>query len=71
MKPGQVIELPRADKRYKIGAIKLDKKGRLRGHPETVNVRFLKIPVDAPMSMQLNPPIIISAVLARSIKEGI
>lgn len=64
-----MIELPKADKRYKPGNIAKDSKGKYRGHPDTVTLRRMTIPEAAPMYMQLNPPLIVTPELAEFIKE--
>lgn len=61
------IELPKPDKRYKVGNIAKDSKGNLRGHPDTVSPKRMVVPTSAPIHMQLNPPIIVSKELARLI----
>ena len=63
-----VLELPKPDKRYKVGNIKKDKSGKLRGNPKTVELKRLQVPSNAPLSMQLNPPYVISQELAREFK---
>lgn len=65
MKPGSEMPLPKADKRYKIGTIKKDKKGRYRGHPKTV----LPTRIETALIGILNPPIVISEVLSRHLKH--
>lgn len=67
--PGQIIELPKADKRYKVGNIAKDRTGQLRGNPLTVTPRVMDIPKSAPLSMQLNPPLVISNELADLLEE--
>ena len=64
-----MIELPKADRRYKSGNIAKDSKGRYRGNPDTVTLRRMTIPEVAPMYMQLNPPLIVTPELAEFIKE--
>ena len=58
------VLLPKPDKRYKVGSIKLDKNGRYRGHPDTVDLKHIQIPQGAPITMQMNPPFVISRELA-------
>ena len=64
-----MIELPKADKRYKSGNIAKDSKGKYRGNPDTVTLRRMTIPEAAPIHMQLNPPLIATPELAEFIKE--
>ena len=63
-----VLELPKPDKRYKVRNIKKDKSGKLRGNPKTVELKRLQVPSNAPLSMQLNPPYVMSQELAREFK---
>lgn len=65
------IELPKSDKRYRVGNIKTDNKGKARGNPETVELRPMPIPANAPIEMQLNPPLVISNELAEYLGENI
>lgn len=58
-----MVELPKPDKRYKLGRIAKDKKGKYRGHPDTVIPKVMEIPKNAPLSMQLNPPLLADQVL--------
>jgi hypothetical protein len=68
------IELPKPDKRFKVGNIKKDKKGQYRGNPTTVQLQRLE-PLLGELNkhvdqyhellkLQLNPPIIIGPELA-------
>lgn len=70
MTPGSVIELPKADRRYKPGSIKKDKKGQYRGHPDTVRMKYLVIPHNSyGLPFSLNPPKIVSIELGKWLKK--
>lgn len=58
----------KADKRFKLGNIKRSG-SELRGHPDTVKMERMEIPSAAPLSMKLNPPIVVSPELAKAIKK--
>lgn len=62
-------ELPKSDKRYKVGFIKQDKKGRWRGNPDTVELKRMVIPSSAPIHMQLNPPLVMTKELAKHVAK--
>ncbi|RYF61360.1 MAG: hypothetical protein EOO27_02305 [Comamonadaceae bacterium] len=62
------IQLPKPDRRYKVGKISADSKGNLRGHPDTVTVKRMDIPATAPEWMKLNPPMVVSEEFITSIK---
>ncbi|MBH1979953.1 hypothetical protein I8H89_00355 [Candidatus Saccharibacteria bacterium] len=70
MKPGNMIVLPKQDKRYKVGNISKDNKGKYRGHPDTVAVRFIEVGLErnAPTAMNMNPPIVVSDELGKFLK---
>lgn len=72
-KPGQVIILPKTDKRYSPGHIAKDNKGRYRGHPDTVTPKLFIVGTDRdyPTASNLNPPMIVSGELANHIRENI
>lgn len=73
MQPGQIIELPKPDKRYKVGNIAKDKHGELRGHPLTVTPSHMDMLTTLQsdfLSMQLRPPIVISRELAERLDES-
>jgi hypothetical protein len=59
------ILLPKSDRRYKPGSIKRDTKGRYRGHPDTVELKRMHLPPNAPPHIQLNPPLVAGIELAR------
>ena len=64
-------ELPKPDKRYKVGKIVKDKKGTYRGHPLTVIPKSMEIMNNLHrdnIALTLNPPIVISAELAEHLK---
>jgi len=63
------IILPKSDKRFTTGKIVVDKHGRARGNPLTVELKTMDIPPTAPLSMQLNPPLIASQELAYYIEK--
>ena len=63
------IEMPKSDKRYRIGNIAKDKNGRYRGNPATVELKRMPLPPEAPLHMQLNPPLVASIELARHLKR--
>jgi len=65
----EYIKLPKSDKRYKVGNIQKDKRGNLRGNPETVELKRMEVPNNAPLYMQLNPPLTISPELAKIIEK--
>lgn len=69
MKPGQVIVI-RKDNRYKDGNIK-KVNGVLRGNSKTVSMERMSIPLAAPLSMQLNPPIIVPSELGEMIRKSL
>ena len=73
-KQSAVIELPKPDKRYKVGKIVKDKKGNYRGHPTTVIPKTMEIlhatHIDA-LKYQLNPPKVVSGERADYIKENL
>lgn len=61
------IELPKPDKRYKVGKIVKDEKGAYRGHPLMVipkRAEMLANQYHDNIAYNLNPPIVISAELA-------
>lgn len=58
----------RADRRFKNGNIK-QTGNELRGNPKTMDMKRMTIPVYAPISMQLNPPIIVSSELAGKLRS--
>lgn len=58
------IKLPKPDKRYKVGKIVEDGKGNYRGHPDTVELKRMPLPPQAPIHLQLNPPLVASRELA-------
>ncbi len=64
------IELPKSDKRYRVGNIQLDKKGRYRGHPDTVELKRMPLPPEAPLHIQLNPPLVMTADLVRHLNSA-
>lgn len=68
-----MIDLPKPDKRYKVGNIAKDNKGKFRGHPDTVELRPMPLPPGAPLHIQLNPPLVATIELARFLnrKEAI
>ena len=71
MQPGQIIELPKPDKRYRVGNIAKDKHGELRGHPLTVTPRHMDMLTTLQsdfLSMQLQPPVVISRELGELLK---
>lgn len=59
------IQLPKSDKRYGKGKIVKDSKGTFRGHPDTVELKSMSIPTSAPLHLQLSPPLIATAELAK------
>ena len=59
-----MIELPKSDKRYRVGHIVKDKKGAYRGHPDTVKLKRMPVPPEAPIDIQLNPPLVAIKELA-------
>ena len=70
---GETIQLPKPDKRYKVGKIVKDKHGDYRGHPLTVIPKSVEILTNSyidNVAMQLNPPIVVSTELAELIKKG-
>lgn len=73
MKPGQVIILPKPDKRYKPGNIVKDKHGQYRGHPDTVTPKFLAVGTERnyPTASSLMPPVIVSKALGRHLGGNI
>lgn len=69
------IQLPKPDKRYGNGKIGKDSKGTFKGHPETVELKRMSIPANSLLHIQLNPPLIATAELAKFLatqqsKEG-
>lgn len=60
--------LPKPDKRYKVGKIVKDSKGVFRGHPDTVELKRMPLPPNAPPHIQLNPPLVATIELARFLK---
>lgn len=67
MTPGAVYELPKPDKRFKPGHIKMVN-GKWRGHPDTVVPRQMDVPV-ADVELRLRPPYVISDALAKHVAE--
>lgn len=57
------------DKRFKKGYIK-QTGNELRGHPDTLDMQRMSVPANAPMELQLNPPIVVSAELAKKLKNS-
>lgn len=64
------IELPKPDKRYRPGTITKDNKGAYRGHPDTVELKRMSVPLGAPLDIQLNPPLIATKELAEFLKPN-
>lgn len=65
-----MIELPKPDKRYKVGKIVKDKKGNYRGHPTTVIPKTMDILTNIHLdnyALSLYPPKIVSHELAEYI----
>lgn len=67
MNPGKYVTY-KPDRRYKTGNVKLDKKGVLRGNPDTVYLRRIESEY-ADIQRQLNPPLVVSREFADALKE--
>lgn len=63
------VELPKPDRRYKVGRIAKDSRGNYRGHPDTVELKRMPVPPQAPLNIQLNPPLVASKELAKFLAQ--
>jgi hypothetical protein len=65
-----MIDLPKPDNRYKPGKIVKDKKGMYRGHSQTVELKRMTVPSEAPAHVQLNPPLVATKELAEHLSKS-